>query len=517
MPKLTIENLKGGVSLLDPTIIKDNQFVRLQNMFYDDSKRARSRRGHRPFGSKIDGSPITSYFFFQRDDTLERMALATAGTKMYRMNDATKVWEEIKDQLTEWEPSKPSQRTRWSFAVYKNIVYMCNGVDFYMSYDGTIFHGSTNQPKPRYLMCQQDRVFGAGDDENPNSLYYTDAGELDALTINQNVVVVGGDELGRINGLYNAGQVILAGKNKKIYDIDVTNASAIPLDFQNGWYANRAIAAVGNGILYPNDEGIHNLQQRPALTTGQGLATQPLTADLQPLMLQIAPAQYNAGCGTYINPLHNYYYSFDTSNDNIPDTTVVRSSLTGGWSTYNIPAAYDYGQYIEEDGTIRYLLASAIEGQMYEYEYGFSDNGTAIDADLLTKEFDFKQPTLWKDYEYATLYGPLSEGGLIYGEIIIDGQVVSDFQITDDYADVSQSTYPIGVQPIGTRTIGGGGVDTIQTFGYKIKIPLLGAGGGQKIQVHLYSNMVDIAWGLDKIEVKYDGNVEDLFPVDNIC
>lgn len=66
-----------------------------------------------------------------------------------------------------------THRTRWDFAVYKNVVYGCNGVDDYFDYDGSTYTEHAAVPKVRYLSYLGDRMFGAGDDSNPNSLYYT--------------------------------------------------------------------------------------------------------------------------------------------------------------------------------------------------------------------------------------------------------------------------------------------------------------------------------------------------------
>lgn len=57
-------------------------------------------------------------------------------------NEGTNDWDLVSTPvLHEFEtiPQIASQRTRWDFAVYKNICYMGNGVDVYCSFDGTSF------------------------------------------------------------------------------------------------------------------------------------------------------------------------------------------------------------------------------------------------------------------------------------------------------------------------------------------------------------------------------------------
>lgn len=219
-----------------------------------------------------------------------------------------------------------------------------------------------------------DRILGAGDDFTPSSLYYTASLPADATTLLTNILVVGGDELGRINGMLDVGSVILVFKNKKIYSIAVSSNTSTPIDSQNGGYSHRSIQNVENGIVYFNDSGVDYLKQRSGVSGSAGLQTEPLTDDLSSLTSKITPYSYNYSCGTYIPSIANYYFSFDTGSDRVPDKTLVRSSLTAGWSQYELPAMNDYGYYIDSSGVYHHLIASANGGQMYEIETGFNDN-----------------------------------------------------------------------------------------------------------------------------------------------
>jgi hypothetical protein len=325
-----IKDFQGGLNLTQNTLIKDNQFVTLKNFFYNSSKQLQTRYGYKTFGNLIGTSPITSYFFFQRDDTLATMALCVSGTKMYKYTEGTSTWTEIKSGLTEYETitGLTTHRTRWDWAVYKNIVYMCNGVNNYASYNGTTYTEYAAEPKCKYISYLGDRMFGAGDWSNPISLYYTDAAAADATDLNKNVVVVGGDETGSINGLTELGQVILAYKSNRVYSVDVTNTRAIPVDAHNGGYSNRSIKPVANSIVYFTDKGVDTLKPRSGVDGSQALESLPLGEDIRALTDKIEEIQYNSCAGWYNKALNNYYLTFDTNNDNIPDTTLVYSTLT---------------------------------------------------------------------------------------------------------------------------------------------------------------------------------------------
>ena len=518
MPKMVIKKFDGGLNLIEPTDIGDNQFAQLSNFYYDSAQRIRTRRGIKKFGSALTAPP-TSYYFHERDDHGGKIALCVSGTNMYKLDNTTKIWASIQAGLTQYEPTDATKRTRWDFTTYKNVVYACNGVDPFMSITipGGIATQYAAKPRPRYIEFMQDRIFGFGQDTNPNTCYYSAAAPADGTTFDANAVVVGGDEQGEGSGIFEAGQVLLAAKTKKIYSVDVVNNKATALDAQNGLYSQRALRAFGNGTIYFNDLGINLLQARSGVQGGGALGAASVSVNIQPLLDEIQPKYYNSNCGGVIEPLNNYYFSFDTTNEDTPDTTVVRSAITKGWSQYTIPPAYQYGIYIESDGEIKYLIASAVQGQMYEMEVGFDDDGSAIVYELATKNYDFGTPEEWKDFAYIEAYGLMNQGGVIYCQALIDEVVSESGTITDLNIDTNAIAFPIGIKPIGVLPIGGGGNDDLDLFPYKIRIPLLGAGGGSRIQLKMFSNIAPMAWTLNKVTVNYNGNTEDLFPLDNIA
>lgn len=62
---------------------------------------------------------------------------------------------------------------------------------------------------------------------------------------------------------------------------------------------------------------------------------------------------------------------------------------------------------------------------MYEYEYGFTDNGAAIEVEVETKRFDFDTPDQDKTFKYIDLTGRKQEGGEINISVKVDQVEVS--------------------------------------------------------------------------------------------
>ena len=595
---LSIKDFRGGLNLTQDTSIDDNQFTILKNFYYNSSQQLETRRWYEKFGNAIGIDPITSYHFFQRDDNLTTQALCTTGTQMYKYNEWTTTWNSIKTGLTQFEtiPELTTHRTRWDFAVYKNIVYLCNGVDTYASYNwttytevgissvgtvtftnatdlvnrvahwlvagdevrfttagtmpvwlvatqfyyvinanandfqvsvtkwwtavnfttdgsGTITVSKITEPRIRYVSYLWDRLFGAWDDGNPISLYYTNAAPVDWTNINQNVVVVGWDENGRINWLAELGNIILAYKDQKVYSVDVANTVAQAIDAHNGGYADRTIANVANAIVYFTDKGIDTLQNRTGVTGSQALESKPLGDNVRALTDEVQEFQFNSGTAWYNKAYNNYYISFDTDDNNIPDTTLVYSTLTKGWSEYTYPPLYDYGYYINSDQEYQYLFASGITGQMYRMEYGFTDDGVSIPYELETKRYDFGTPWLNKTYDYIDVIGYASLGTEIEIQAKVDWGVVAASFITNANLDIDSVSKTLWSVPIGTQWLTGDSLgEWIDLYRYTFRLPMYAM--GWDISFNMSSEWG--VWILEQARVSKDDQPVELFNYANI-
>ena len=516
MARITnIENFKWWLSLVEPSNIEDNQFEVLQNMYYNKDKRIQTRRWVTTFGNAIWSDPISSYFFWQNDTTWTTMALCTAGTNMYKYDEWTSNWSSIKSWLTEFE-TDGTTRTRWSFAVYLNKVYMCNGIDAYAEYDWTTYTELWAQPKCRYLRYMADSIYWAWDDSNPSTIYATTAWAADARTLNANDLKVWWDELWRINWFLDLWSLLLVFKNKKIYSVAWDLSTSTAIDAQNGWYCHRAIENVENAIMYYNDAWVDRLKARNWVTGAAALAAEPLANDLRTLLDQIHPTERNNNCGFYSTYLNNYYFSFDTWDDSIPDKTLVYSSLVWAWSQYTFPAIYEYWMYIDTNWDEKLLVASANGWQMYEIETWFQDFWASIQTELKTKRWDFWDIWLWKTYDAVDIIGLKNEWSEINIEILIDWEVVVSAIVDDTFIDITWWsitlwTTEIWVESIWWWTWSDTDIDLYQ---YLIRVPMYES--WPNIQVRMYSDSNPNVWTLDKIKISREDEVLDLFPINNI-
>ena len=600
MSTLTVKDLTGWLNLTLSSNIPDNNLTIAKNVFYNKDKQLETRRGIATFGNTAGNSPFTSLFFFQRDDNLQRYLVGNYSDKFAKYNENTSNWDTVQSSLSEYEtiPAINTQRTRRDYAVYKNIIYMGNGVDTYAKYDlstytqlgvwspvtatfdnttdiitsaahglvswdevkftssgtiptwvtsgrryyvitvttntfqisttkdwtalnfttnwtGTISFYKLSIPRVRYVQYLADRVFWAGDDSNPTTLYYTNAAASDANTIDTNALVVWGDENWRINWLNEQWETVLAFKDEKIYAIDLTTPSALPIDAQTGWYADRTIHPVGNSLLYFNGERwIDKLQVRYATVWWNALESKPLSDNIRRLTQLIEAQQYNAWAAMYAKPYNNYYFVFDTNGDNIPDTWLVYSALVGAWTQYTLPSSYDIIRYIDSTQNDKFLIAPATTGQIYEIETWYQDNGIDIEYEIETKVFDSWEPSTYKTHTSVDVIGWKALWNPITIKAKIDWTVEAEAEVTDDDLLMDSNTKTIWTRPIGVDSISWNPAESDDVILYRfiVRVPMYSL--GTWISVNISSTWGQ--WIIEKAVITKENQEIDLFPYMNI-
>lgn len=584
------------LNLSQSTTIGDKDFVIAKNVFYNNARQLQTRRWFRTFGNQIWSSPISSYFFYQRDDNQLRNAICVAGSSMYRLDPSTLTWSQIASNLIEFETisTRLWRRTRRDFCVYKNIVYMTDWVNPYCTYDsafsallataetatvdsttniftksahwlingdeirftttwtmpwgvtayqvyyivdktinefkvsttywwsavdvttnwtGTLSYQKLSQPRYRYIQYLIDRIFGAWEDRNPITLYYTNAAPAWWNTIDTNAVVVGWDESGIINGLSEYSQSVLTFKDNKVYVVDVTYNKADAIDTQTGWYSDRTISNVANWLVYFNERWIDTLQSRDGVSWVWAIESQTLSDKIRDIVKGLQPKSYNSSTARYIKSLNNYYRSFDLDGDDIPDTHFVYNSLVGSWTQYTLPNIFDYWYYIDDNGNKQFLFASASGGQMYEFEYGYDDAGVPIDAEIQTKNFDFNDPAQLKTFDFVDIVWRKQEEWEIEISVIVDDEAVwwttvTDAHINTNYSPLSLWVSALWVEPIGASTE----EEWIKLYPYTIRVPFYAR--WSTISVNLKSTWVQRIF--EKMRISVNGEPVQVIDFSNI-
>jgi hypothetical protein len=60
---------------------------------------------------------------------------------------------------------------------------------------------------------------------------------------------------------------------------------------------------------------------------------------------------YRYACGLFSPRLNQFYVSFDTDNDQVPDTTLVWNTKSSSWVEYTLPSMYTFGRFDRDDSS----------------------------------------------------------------------------------------------------------------------------------------------------------------------
>lgn len=447
--------------------------------------------------------PMMSLFYFKATDTsATRYLLTNVGTSMFLYEENTGDWEAIKTGLT--------SGSRFSFTAYKNVIYATNGVDNYMSFDGTSVseHTGANTYKGKYLLLANDIGYIAGDPTVPTTLGYTGGTPTNLQTFPNALVVDEDDSSGPITGLINLGPIVFVMKKKKIYKVNVAAPSREQIDYSEGFLSHRGLVRVENEVFGINNSGIYTLAQREA-TIGS-VRADAVSDDIKQIIDDISDKELVSAI--YVEKLKNCYFFVDTTSNGVPDTALVFSVLTKKWTTYNNMAFNQAVLYEDSLGNERFIGANAVSGQARELETGLVDIESEINVTIDTKAFDFNQPETYKTYEMVEVFGFIEASSQMTVNILVDDENRSgDILVRGDNYDTEISGFSLAQNPLASVPLAGSAeLETITFYPFKLRIPMYAT--GSNIQIRLLNNTLNSQWILTKASIYPYPQPVDIYP-----
>ena len=261
-----------------------------------------------------------------------------------------------------------------------------------------------------------------------------------------------------------------------------------------------------------SERGVDSLQKRSGVDWVSALEGKPLSDKVKKLLKDIAEKNYNAQCGWYIKNLNNYYFAYDSNDDNIPDKVLVYSSLTKWRTEYVFPPIYDFWWYKDSNSVPQYLFASASGGQMFEFEYGYTDDGAPIETEVQLKDFDFWDPAQLKVFEWVDVTWYKQKWWELEISVLVDWESAWTAFVTDANITEQESSGIISVSSIGIESIWWVGEDDLPVYKFVVKIPFYAR--SERLTVNIQATWVQ--WILEKMRCSVNGEPEMMFTYDNI-
>jgi hypothetical protein len=274
--------------------------------------------------------------FVQRgtDGQVTHTIIAKSHDTIYKYNTSTKVFDSVRTGLS---TNKPSIVNFVNDAGNEVMVY-ADGENF-ATYDGSTwtdissnFNAATGRDKPRFLLVKHDRLWAAGDDNNPDVVFVSPSMSPDTdWGTNTWVRIAGGLE--KITGLSEIySHVFVAGQNSMhiITGFTPVDFSPIQVSDETGCSSHWSIVTVGSEIYWANETGIHIGRLRAA--EDDALNTELISLNIQVTYNRIADGSHSTIEGVYFAPKKQIYWSIRDSPDGRSDAdrllvySVARSS-----------------------------------------------------------------------------------------------------------------------------------------------------------------------------------------------
>jgi hypothetical protein len=288
---------------------------------------------------------------------------------------------------------------RFSAATYYDKLYMLNGnsLDGLMTWDGTTFSTVAGAPAGQYVVLHKNRLYIAGDPNNPSRLYMSDLGTPTSWPT-LNFIDVNTNDGDKITGLAELQDTLVIFKERSIHVLRGTgpqNYSLLDTHQARGTVSHWTIAPVLNQLFFLARVGVYSFDGRGVhlqsdVIKGSVLGLNSNQAWNQQYLQNACAVEYKNKYWLSVTEgvsvaTNNRIYIFDYEH-----------SL---WTRYDIPANCFSLFQPSSATTYNMYFGNVTSGLVYQHGVGNSDDGAAINAYFQTKDFEFGAPAHMKSYK----------------------------------------------------------------------------------------------------------------------
>lgn len=372
--------------------VDDNEATDLLNVEFDAVGAIVKRKG---YTSKISlSNPITSIIPYYRSDGT-RVSILTAGQNVYSYDPVSGSQSTIKTSLH-------ANGARFNGAVYYDKLYLCNGdtTDGLMSWDGTSFLHVSGGPNGQYVAEYKNRVYVAGDPSNKNRLYMSDLGNGDSWPV-ANFIDIDTNDGDHITSIHAFGDSVVIFKETSMHVLkgsDPSNYAIVDVMTNVGTVSHWSVKEIPGGLLFLGKDGIYSFD-------GKKVAL--ISDKIQGSVDAWNESQLNNAVAFVYD--HKYWLSVpEGTGQTANNYTYVFSYLYGWWTRHNLSMAAALTFVGTNEKQTPYFSDTA--NNLYQADYGDNDNGSSIDAYLVTKAYDFGSTAHFKTFKQVFMTA-LAEAG----------------------------------------------------------------------------------------------------------
>lgn len=485
--RLVVMNPSRGLNnLVSPSLIDNREFSDLMNMEYDEGGVVRKRYGYITAGNTLTAARGLGIY---RTEILNQMVTVDNGTLKYR---TTGNW-------TAATGATFTTATDTSFTQARLKLFVWNGTDGGAYFDGNAVTRPGTMPKAKFSVYYQSYHLSAGVAGQPNRLFASNVADATDFTVaaggtqpqpdstsdteNGNTNVPGAtvysgtpavsearvfdvrkNDGDKITGLAVFQDIVVIFKERSIYQFtfDANGLGSVtPITYATGAISHKSIVSVENDIYFMSREGLRVLgnQQGYISSSGSTIRTRVISVRIQPTIDSIAKAYYERVNACYAE--NKYILAVPTGSSSTIARTIaydVRFEAFTVWSNFNAQAMV---KYIDTNNDEQLYFLDDGGTQVYKRDAGtYSDNGSAIEAYVVSKAQDAGQPDLTKFWvDIRPIFRRLN------GQVAFT--IYQDDSISVGSANISSgASRGMGLNIMGTFGLGADGETTTATTSF---------------------------------------------------
>jgi hypothetical protein len=374
LDKFPLGNYNNGIvreAAVDSTLVPQNTVEFAQNFNFDIIGGVQTRQGLTLLGSQIVAStPVYGMTNYRNNAGTNYKALAKVGSDVYSYGGSG--WNAVRGSLTTDSKASFTNFVDYTFMVNGNANQVCS------TYNGSGVFGSTNVaslPKGDFIENYRSRIWVA--DNSTDKVYYsnvvTTAG---TITGGSEYIQVSPQDGERITGLKRHSRALLVFKNNHIYRIFSINAADPDPSITVGTYSNESIVETKSGLFFHHPNGFYqfSFDGNP----------QEISRPIIDIVQNITRTNYNNIAG-WCDDDHVYWSVGDVTVGGITYANLVcRYTLsTQIWTLYSYSTQIT-SSALYDNGTTLTQLVGDEDGNVLQFNTGYSDNGSPINYDLTT-------------------------------------------------------------------------------------------------------------------------------------
>ncbi len=362
--------------VVDEFMMPDGAVSYAVNLSFDKIGSAVLRQGLTLIGSQISdtNSIVGLHQFLDTGSGTNDRLIAVASTKVWAL--VSGVWTEKRTTLTSGAKAR--------FTNFVDLAFMVNGSEAMQSWDGGAGNFSTTNvssaPVATFIDNFRTRVWAAKTSGNPSRVYYSSVADSSGAitwTSTDFIDVAPGDGED-ITAIKNFSRAMHVFKNNYIYRIFSVNESEPDPQIFVGTYSQESVCVAKDGMYWHHPSGIYRMRR------GENNPVE-ISRPVYDIIKNVSRSYYD-DVASWNDDDHVMFALGDVTVNGVTiSNCVLRWTISSEvWTIYSYAQAIVIGTTYDT-GTAITRAVGDNDGNVYTFDSGSTDNGSAINYSLETR------------------------------------------------------------------------------------------------------------------------------------